>query len=285
MNAIDVNSPEGTRGVWATLRTSPGLVAGLTIVVLILLAGLAAPWLAPADPLLQDVGGRLAAPSARHLLGTDGLGRDILSRLLYGIRPTLGLVTLVTALTVPVGVAAGIAAGYLGGAADRCIGTVTDVVMSFPTLVLALALVAVLGPGLANGAIALALTGWPAYARIARAETRVVRHSDYLLAAKMQGMGRRRLLVGHVLPMCLPSVRIRAALDLAGLVVVSASLGFLGLGIRPPAPEWGAMMAEGSKVIFDQWWVAAIPGFAVLLLSLGFNLLADGLRSRGGPAS
>jgi peptide/nickel transport system permease protein len=259
------------------------LVAGTLVVALAVLAALLAPWLAPHDPTLQDVGQRLLAPGAGHWLGTDGLGRDILSRLVWGARPTLGLVLLVAGLSVPVGVAAGIIAGYFGGWADRVLMAVADAVMAFPRLVLALALVAVAGPGLVNGALALALTGWPAYARLARAETRVVRRADYLAAAEMQGIVGARLLWGHVLPCCLPTLEVRLALDLAGIILAAAGLGFLGLGIRPPAPEWGAMIADGSKVIFDEWWVAASPGAAILLLSLAFNLVADGLRDAGDP--
>ncbi len=155
--------------------------------------------------------------------------------------------------------------------------------MAFPRLILALALVDIAGRGLVTGALALALTGWPAYARLARAETLLVRRADFLAAAEMQGIVGLRLLWGHVLPCCLPTIEVRLALDLAGIILAAAGLGFLGLGIRPPTPEWGAMIADGSKVIFDQWWVAASPGAAILVLSLAFNLVADGLRDAGDP--
>jgi peptide/nickel transport system permease protein len=144
--------------------------------------------------------------------------------------------------------------------------------------VLALAFVAILGPGLLNGALALSLTAWPAYARQARAETSVLRDSDYLAAAHLQGIRGARLLLGHVLPLCLPSVIVRVALNLGGIILAAAGLGFLGLGVQPPTAEWGSMVADGSRVIFDQWWVAAAPGIAILLASLSFNLLGDGLR-------
>ncbi|WP_147477974.1 ABC transporter permease, partial [Pseudomonas syringae group genomosp. 3] len=145
-------------------------------------------------------------------------------------------------------------------------------------LVMALAFVAILGPGLLNGALALSLTAWPAYARQARAETSVLRNSDYLAAAHLQGIRGMRLLMGHVLPLCLPSVIVRVALNLGGIILAAAGLGFLGLGVEPPTAEWGSMVADGSRVIFDQWWVAAAPGIAILLTSLSFNLLGDGLR-------
>jgi peptide/nickel transport system permease protein len=160
---------------------------------------------------------------------------------------------------------------------------VTNVVMAFPSLILALAFVGMLGPGLANAVIALGLTGWPAYARLARAETRLLRGSDYIAAAQMQGITGLRLLWGHVLPSCIPATQTRLALDLATIILSAAALGFLGLGIRPPTPEWGMMIADGSKVVFDQWWVAAIPGTAIFVVSLAFNLVADGLRDRGDP--
>jgi peptide/nickel transport system permease protein len=257
---------------------------GMTAFCIALLAALTAPWIAPFDPIAQDIGQRLSPPTLMHLLGTDGLGRDILSRLIYGARPTLSLVALVISLSVPIGLTVGIVAGYCGGWIERALMGVTDVVMAFPTLVLALAFVGVMGPGLINSAVALALTGWPAYARLARTETLQMRRTDYLAAAEMQGIVGPRLLWGHVLPACLPSMQIRLALDLAAIILAAAGLSFLGLGIGPPTPEWGGMIADGSKVIFDQWWVAASPGVAILLLSLAFNLLADGLRDAGDPS-
>jgi len=272
------------RQVRHRLRTlPPSLVAGATLVTLIVLAALLAPWLAPHDPLAQDLGARLLPPSLAHPCGTDGLGRDLLSRLLYGARATLGLVALVAVLMVPLGLAVGITAGYCGGLTDRVFSGLTNLVMAFPPLVLALAFVGALGPGLTNSALALVLTGWPAYARLARAETRALRHSAYIAAARMQGIAGARLLWGHILPACVPTMQIRLALDLASVILAAAAFGFLGLGVRPPTPEWGMMIADGSKVIFDQWWVAAFPGSAILLSSLAFNLAAEGLRDHGDP--
>jgi peptide/nickel transport system permease protein len=265
------------------LLRSPAATFGAVVVLIAVLVAVFAPWLAPFDPSLQDIGQRLQPPSAVHLLGTDGLGRDLLSRLIYGARPTLGLVALVVILTVPIGLIVGIVSGYFGGWIERVLMGITDIVMAFPQLVLALAFVGLMGPGLLNGALALVLTGWPAYARLARTETLILRRSDYLAAAEMQGITGARLLWGHVLPFCLPAVQIRLALNLASIMLAAAGLGFLGLGVRPPTAEWGSMIAEGSKVIFDQWWVAATPGAAVLICSFGFNLLADGLRDLGDP--
>ena len=269
------------RGLPGLNALPPSLLGGSALLLLIVVSALLAPWLAPHDPLTQDLAVRLQAPSVAHPCGTDGLGRDVLSRLLYGARATLGLVALVTVLMVPLGLIIGIVAGYWGGMTDRFLTGLTNLVMAFPPLVLALAFVGVLGPGLVNSALALVLTGWPAYARLARAETRVLRRSDYMDAARMQGIVGLRLLWGHVLPACVPTMQTRMALDLASIILAAAAFGFLGLGVRPPTPEWGMMIAEGSKVIFDQWWVAAFPGFTILLASLGFNLAAEGLRDHG----
>jgi len=258
-------------------------VVGGTLLTVVILAALLAPWLAPFDPLMQNLDQRLQPPSAIHLFGTDSLGRDLLSRLIFGCRPVLGLVALVAVVAVPFGLVVGLLSGFRGGWTDRILMRFTDIVLAFPHLVLAMALVGTLGPGLFNAAFALAATAWPAYARQARTETRVLRQSDYLKASEMAGITGFRLMRGHLLPLILPSAVVRLSLDMAGMVVAAAGLGFLGLGIRPPTPEWGAMVAEGSRVIFDQWWVATVPGAAVLLVSLSFNLLSEGLRDLWDP--
>lgn len=208
--------------------------------------------MAPFDPNVQHIDIRLLPPSPHHWLGTDGFGRDLLSRVIYGARPTLLLIILILVLTLPVGLLLGIGAGYFGGWTERILMRITDIVMSLPSLVIALALVAMMGPGLMNGA--LALTSWPPFARQARTETLALRRSDYLAAARMQGISGLRLMFGHILPLCLPSAVVRAALSLGGIILAAAGLGFLGMGIQPPTAEWGSMVAEGSKVIFDQWW-------------------------------
>ena len=256
------------------------LAIGATLVAILVLTALLAPVLAPFDPNAQTISARLLPPSAAHWFGTDGFGRDLLSRVIYGARPTLLLVSLILVLTIPVGLLIGILAGYLGGWTERVLMRVTDIFLSLPNLVIALALVSILGPGLLNGALALALTSWPPFARQARAETLALRRSDYLAAARMQGITGLRLMFGHILPLCLPSAVVRAALSLGGIILSAAGLGFLGMGVQPPTAEWGSMVAEGSKVIFDQWWVAAAPGGAILFASLAFNLTGDGLRDR-----
>ncbi|MBU5379664.1 MAG: ABC transporter permease [Pantoea sp.] len=261
-------------------RRVTSLTIGLTLVAVLVLTALLAPLLAPFDPNMQTISARLLSPSAQHWFGTDGFGRDLLSRVIYGARPTLLLVSLILVLTIPVGLLIGITAGYVGGWTERVLMRITDIFLSLPNLVIALALVAMLGPGLMNGALALALTSWPPFARQARAETLALRRSDYLAAARMQGITGLRLMFGHILPLCLPTAVVRAALSLGGIILSAAGLGFLGMGVQPPTAEWGSMVAEGSKVIFDQWWVAAAPGAAILFASLAFNLTGDGLRDR-----
>lgn len=261
-------------------RRVTSLTIGLTLVAVLVLTALLAPLLAPVDPNMQTISARLLPPSAQHWFGTDGFGRDLLSRVIYGARPTLLLVSLILVLTIPVGLLVGITAGYVGGWTERVLMRITDILLSLPNLVIALALVAMLGPGLMNGALALALTSWPPFARQARAETLALRRSDYLAAARMQGITGLRLMFGHILPLCLPTAVVRAALSLGGIILSAAGLGFLGMGVQPPTAEWGSMVAEGSKVIFDQWWVAAAPGGAILFASLAFNLTGDGLRDR-----
>lgn len=275
-------TPMAASGGRVLLRSREAM-AGLCVLSFVFAVAMLAPLLAPYDPNLQDMSLRLAPPGARHLLGTDGLGRDILSRLIYGTRPAIGLVGLVVFLTVPVGLAVGIASSYCGGWVEKALTALTNVVMAFPQLVLALAFVGMLGPGLFHSALALALTGWPAYARLARSQANAVLASDYFAAAQMQGVGPLRLLWSQLLPVCMPYAQVRLAMDLATIIQAAAGLGFLGLGALPPTAEWGAMIAEGSKVIFDQWWVVACPGAAVLLSSLGCNLLADGLRDAMDP--
>ncbi|MGV2101138.1 ABC transporter permease [Rhizobium sp. 21-4511-3d] len=273
-----VQPPLGGSVFLQRLLRSPAAAVGCLVVVVILALALFAPWIAPYDPNLQETANRLMPPDAAHWLGTDGFGRDILSRIIYGARPTLLLVLVVVLLMAPLGILVGILAGFFGGIIERVLMRLTDIVMSFPRLLLAFAFVAIMGPGLINGALALALTSWPAYARQARVETAALRRSDYLAAAEMVGIRGIRLLWGHILPLVLPSAIIRLALDLSGIILAAAGLGFLGLGVRPPTAEWGSMVSEGTQVIFDQWWVAAVPGIAILITSFAFNLLADGLR-------
>jgi peptide/nickel transport system permease protein len=253
-------------------------IAGLCVVGAIVLVAVLTPWLPLADPLAQSLQDRLMPPSSQRWLGTDTLGRDILSRVAHGARPTLAIVALVLLFSAPFGLLVGAAAGLWGGWLDAVLMRLADVFMAFPRLVLAIAVAATHDAGLWTAVIAIAATGWPPYARVARAEMSALRQAEFIQAAKALGVSRRRLLLRHALPLCLPSAIVRAALDAPGIVLIVAGLGFLGLGLPPPAPEWGAMVAEGRAIVFEAWWVSTLPGVLILVLSLGFNLLGDALR-------
>ncbi|AMJ63310.1 nickel transporter permease [Bosea sp. PAMC 26642] len=263
---------------WLAFRRNPLAMVGLAIIVALLLVAAFAPLIAPFDPLAQNLDRRLLPPSSGNFFGTDSLGRDIFSRIVYGTRVTLVIVLLVVVTVGPIGLLIGAASGYLGGWVDRLLMRITDVFLAFPRLVLALAFVAALGPGLENAVIAIAITAWPPYARVARAETLIIRQQDYIAAIRLQGASQWRIVWKHVVPMCLPSLIVRTTLDMAGIILIAAGLGFLGLGAQPPIPEWGAMISAGREQIFDQWWVATFPGLAICIVALGFNLLGDGLR-------
>lgn len=264
---------------WLRFRQNRLALLGLAIVVLLVVVAAFAPWIATHDPYEQNLAQRLLPPgTAGHWLGTDDFGRDTFSRVVYGARITLMIVVLVAAIAAPIGLIVGTAAGYLGGWVDAALMRVTDVFLAFPSLILALAFVAALGPGIENAIIAIALTAWPPYARMARAETLTIRNSDYIAVARMQGAGTWRILLGHVMPLCIASVIVRVTLDMAGIILTAAGLGFLGLGAQPPMAEWGAMISAGRRFVLDQWWVATIPGIAIILVSLAFNLLGDGVR-------
>ena len=267
--------------IWLALKANRLAMVGLWIVVVLALLAIFAPVLAPYDPL-EGIGGlrgaRLVPPSWAHPLGTDDLSRDILSRILYGSRLTLLVVLLVAVIATPIGLAVGTTAGYFGGWVDVVLMRITDIFMAFPRLILALAFASALGPGIENAIIAIAITAWPPYARLARAETLTIRETDFINAIRLQGASPARIIWGHVTPLCLSSVIVRVTLDMAGIILTAAGLGFLGLGAQPPQPEWGAMIAGGRRFIIDYWWVATMPGLAIFVVSLGFNLLGDGLR-------
>ena len=263
---------------WLAFKRNPMAVAGLAIIVLLLLIAAFAPVIAPFDPIAQALDKRLMPPSSTNWFGTDALGRDIFSRIVYGTRITLVIVLLVVVTVGPFGLLIGAVSGYFGGWVDRLLMRITDVFLAFPRLVLALAFVAALGPGIVNAIIAIAITTWPPYARVARAETMVIRNQDYIEAMRLQGASRARIIWKHVVPMCMSSLIVRTTFDMAGIILTAAGLGFLGLGAQPPMPEWGAMISAGREQIFDQWWVATFPGVAICIVALGFNLLGDGLR-------
>ena len=270
---------------WLGFARNRLALVGLLLVLALVAVALLADVLAPYPPSIGELTARLQPPSAAHWFGTDDQGRDILSRLIHGSRITLFVVALVAVLAAPVGLVVGTAAGYAGGWLDAVLMRITDIFLAFPKLILALAFVAALGPGIENAVIAIAITSWPPYARIARAETLSIRQADYISAVKLLGASPVRIVLRHVMPLCLPSVIVRVTLDMAGIILTAAGLGFLGLGAQPPLPEWGAMIAAGRAYVLDQWWVAAAPGAAIFVVSLAFNLLGDGLRDALDPKS
>lgn len=263
---------------WWRLRSNVSALFGLIVIVVILASALLAPLLATHDIYEQNLAMRLLPPSAEHWLGTDELGRDVFSRLIYGARITLYIALLTTVIVAPIGLLVGTTAGYLGGWVDTVLMRIVDIFLAFPNLILALAFVAALGPGIQNAIIAISLASWPPIARLARAETLTIRKSDYIAAVRLQGASSLRIIFGHVMPMCIPSVIVRVTLNMAAIILTAAGLGFLGLGAQPPSPEWGTMLSSGREFVMTSWWIAAIPGSAILLTSLAFNLFGDGLR-------
>ncbi|AVA23558.1 ABC transporter permease [Rhizobium sp. LEGMi198b] len=270
---------------WRQFSANRLAVLGLLIIVVLILVAAFANVIAPYPPSIGDLTNAYLKPpgTGGYLLGTDNLGRDILSRLIYGSRWTLYIVVLVAIISAPLGLFIGMIAGYAGGWIDTVLMRITDIFLAFPKLVLALAFAGALGPGIENAIIAIAITSWPPYARLARAETMTVRRSDYIAAVQLMGASPIRIVFRHIMPLCISSVIVRVTLDMAGVILTAAGLGFLGLGAQPPLPEWGAMIATGFKYYLDQWWVAAMPGIAILIVSLGFNLLGDGLRDALDP--
>ena len=263
---------------WRRLRSNPTALGALAVLAFLVVVAALAPVIAPQGFDQQDLAARLLPPSPAHWFGTDELGRDILARMAWGARITLLIATLVAAIVGPIGLLVGTAAGYFGGWADAALMRVSDIFLSFPSLILALGFVAALGPGIRNAIIAIALTAWPPVARLARAETLTIRRADYIAAVRIQGGSALRIIARHVVPMCLPSVVVRITLNMAGIILTAAGLGFLGLGAQPPMPEWGAMLSAGRGHLTGAWWLSAVPGLAILLVSLAFNLLGDALR-------
>ena len=270
---------------WLDFRRNPIAMIGLLIILGLVVIAALAPWITTSNGLELDLANRLKPPSSEHWFGTDELGRDIFDRIIWGSRITLYIVALVSVIVVPIGLLIGTVAGYMGGWVDSVLMRLTDIFLAFPRLILAMALVAVLGRGLENAVLAIALTTWSPFARIARAEALTIRNSEFILAAQMQGISTVGILARHVTPLCMSSVTVRLTLDMAGIILTAAGLGFLGLGAQPPTPEWGAMISLGRQYLIDQWWVPTIPGIAILVVSLGFNLLGDGLRDVLDPKS
>ena len=264
-------------GSWSvSLKIGAGLLA------VILLAGLLAPWLTPYDPYYQDFSAALLPPGLAHPFGTDSLGRDIFSRVLHGIRIDLTFGVISTYVPMAYGVVLGAYAGYIGGRFDALVMRVLDVAMAFPFLVLIIVIVAILGPGVHNIYIAIFLVAWTMYARLARAEMMVERSKDYVTAARVLGFPMGRVIFRHGLPNVINSSIVFSASDFVLNILLLSGLSFLGLGIQPPIPEWGAMVAEGREFMLQAWWISTLPGLAIVVTGTALNLIGDGLAQRLG---
>jgi peptide/nickel transport system permease protein len=263
--------------------------AGIGVLIIVALAALAAPNVAPRNPLAQSLADRLMSPGARgphgevFWLGTDGLGRDVLSRLIYGARASLAVASLAVACSGALGVFLGLTAGYYRGLVGAVLMRFVDLVLSIPFLLLAIAVVAALGPGLEHTVLVLGLTRWPRYARVAFAQTLAGRSREFVEAARALGGTDLRVMLRHVLPEVLPSVIVVGTLEIGLMIVYEAALSFLGLGVQPPTPSWGNMLADGRAYLETGWWLATFPGLAIMVTVLGANLLGDAVRDRLDP--
>ena len=285
-----VAAPPGPlREFWSHFRENAGAVAGLAVIVALLVAALLAPWLAPHPPAEQYRDALLLPPawlaggSWTYPLGTDDVGRDLLSRLLYGSRVSLLIGCIVVTLSLAAGVILGLVAGFFRGAVETLIMRLMDIMLALPSLLLAIAIVAVLGPSLTNAMIAIAVVVLPHYVRLTRASVIAETAKDYVMASQVAGAGLLRQMFVNVLPNCLAPLIVQATLGFSAAILDAAALGFLGLGAQPPTPEWGTMLADARQFIQRAWWVVTFPGLAILLTVLAFNLMGDGLRDALDP--
>ena len=262
---------------------SPLTVAGLVLITVFALAAVFAPLLAPANPLKQDLAARLKSPMAAHWLGTDQLGRDVLSRMIFGARISLLVGVVVVGLAGSVGTVVGLIAGYSGGWLDEGLMRLTDVFFAFPALILAMAISGALGPSLTNAMIAIAVVSWPVYARLVRAQVLSLREREYVTAARSLGASTARIIWQHILPNTLAPLLVQASFDMGGAILAAAGLSFIGFGTQPPTPEWGVMISDGRNYISTQPWLSLFPGLAILFTVAAFNLIGDGLRDAFDP--
>jgi peptide/nickel transport system permease protein len=270
---------------WAVLRRNPLTLLGIATLMLVFVLCLIGPTLAPYDPVTQDMSAVLQAPSLKHWMGTDALGRDVLSRVLVGTRYSVPTGIVVVTIAMGLGLLIGAPAGFVGGWTDEILMRFTDLFLAFPALILAMAIAGALGPSLPNALAAIAIAWWPAYARLVRGQVMAARSSQYVEAARCVGASPSRILCLHILPNCIGPLIVQATLDLGSVILTAAGLSFIGFGAQPPLPEWGAMINSGRLYIASHWWVATFPGLAVLGCVMGFNLLGDGLRDMLDPRS
>lgn len=275
--AVDV-APR--RSVW---RRSPLTMVGVALITILALIAVLAPLIAPFDPLKQVLSARLDPPSAEHWLGTDQLGRDVLSRMIYGARISLLIGLVVVGLAASVGTLVGVVAGYAGGWLDETLMRVTDVFFAFPALILAMAISGALGPSLTNAMIAIAVVSWPVYARLVRAQVLSLRTREFVEASRGLGASAGLIMWGHILPNTLAPLLVQTSFDMGGAILAAAGLSFIGFGTQPPTAEWGVMISEGRNYIATHAWLSLFPGLAILLTVAAFNLIGDGLRDALDP--
>ena len=264
---------------WHQLKRNKTAIAGLIVIILFILIGILAPVLAPMDPLEQNIELRKSAPfSNGFILGTDDLGRDMLSRLIYGARISMIIGVISVSISLFFGMAIGMISAFYGGIVDKIIMRFIDIMLAFPYILLTIVIVAVLGPSLVNGMIAIGISQIPRYARVMRASVLSEKENDYVLAERALGASDMELMFCSILPNCLAPISVQATLGVGTAILDSAALSFLGLGAQPPTPEWGLMIASSKEFVTSAWWIVTFPGIATLLAVLGFNLLGDGLR-------
>jgi peptide/nickel transport system permease protein len=275
---ITVISSVTHQGWLYKLRSWPfSLKMGIVIVGLVALLGILAPLLTPYDPIAQDYTSALLPPSVQHPFGTDNIGRDLFARVLYGARIDLQIGLITTYIPLLYGLALGAIAGYVGGWFDTLLMRLVDVAIAFPFLVLIIVILAILGPGIQNMYIAVFAVAWTMYARLARADMLVIREQEYMLAARALGFGPLRIVFRHALPNLLAPSLVFSMSDIVLNILLASSLSFLGMGVQPPAPEWGAIVADGRDFLLQAWWITSLPGIAIVITGLGFSLIGDGL--------
>jgi peptide/nickel transport system permease protein len=281
--AVDLLSPpRGGRQIWRRVVRKPTAVLGGLVLVAWVAASALAAAIVPYDPVDQDLDNRLAAPSVAHWLGADGLGRDVLSRVLYGGQVSLPVAAVVVVVASVFGTLYGGLAAYVGHWPDEVAMRVVDMVLAFPSLILAMAIAAALGPSIQNSMLALLVVWWPPYARLARGQVLALKARDFVAAAQALGLGERRILLRHILPNAVAPSLVLMAMDFGNAIIITAALSFLGLGAVPPTPEWGAMVAEGRELV-DQWWISTFPGIAILMVAIACNFIGDALRDAIDP--
>lgn len=280
--SLQKNADSPIRRSLRSLRRNPMAMLGLVIILFWAVAATIAPFTSMRDPLAQTIGDRLKPPSSQYWFGTDELGRDVFSRVIYGARISLPIGFVVIMFAVMMGLLVGASAGYIGGTYDLLIMRLADITLAFPSIVLALAIAAVLGPSITNALIAMVLVWWPEYARLMRSQVLSVKHNEYVMAAIALGASRNRILMIHILPNTFAPILVKASLDAGSAILNIAALSFIGLGAVPPTPEWGAMISTG-RYQFYSWWLTTFPGLAILMVVLGYNFLGEGVRDSFDP--